>query len=356
MSGEGYDVTVLTTGQKATSSRELYGIEIVRVKAPAFPRSMLANLLISLRLFFKALFLPKTDIIVTKTDPPLFVFFGYLLSIFKRAKHVHWSQDLYPDILPALNYKTSAFTYNLMDRLVTRAFKKSALVITIGNCMRHNVIKKGVAPEKVKIIPNWYDSVLNKDTDTPEQGELPMKFRVLYAGNMGRSHPYETILDAAEILFENEQDIEFLFVGSTSRLHMLAKERARRGLDNIRFLPYQPRRKLRDLLESGDVHLISMSDEALGCMLPSRIYDVFAVQRPSIFIGPETSDLSLMLESYEAGITIPQGEGALLANAIRHLRDHGEDWHLLYTGAGRAAKALTPEMSFEKWDKLLKSL
>ncbi len=346
----------MTTGPDTSISRETHGIEIIRVKGAAFPRSFAANLLISFRLFFKALSLQKHDIIITKSDPPLFVFFGYFIALFKRAKHVHWCQDLYPDILPALKYKTSATAYKIFDRLTTFAMKRCTRIVTIGNCMRHNVLKKGIIPSKVKIIPNWYDSILEKDANVPKANTLPTKFRILYAGNMGRAHPYQTILDAAEHLSANDPDIEFLFVGNAIGLNDLSKERARRGLENIRFLPYQPSQKLKALLESGDVHLVSMSDKALGCMVPSRIYDIFSVQRPCIFIGPETSDLSLMLDTYEAGLTIAQGQGETLANAIRHLRDHGEDWHALYTGAGRAAHMFTPEFSYNKWRKLLESI
>ncbi len=356
LSEKGYDITILTTSQKSSTQRDLNGIEVVNVIAPGNPRSRFNNIVICFKLFFKALVIDRPDLIITKTDPPFFVIFGALLAFLKRAKHIHWCQDLYPDILPALEYKTSSLSYRIMNALSVFAMKRCKMIVTIGACMRHNINKKGIAGEKIKIIPNWYDSILKKESGAQKPSELPSKFRILYAGNMGRAHPPETILDAAEILNETDPDIEFLFVGNSARLQQLAKERGRKGLDNIRILPFQPRRKLRALLESGDIHLISMSDKALGCMLPSRIYDIFYVQRPCIFIGPEASDLSLILEKFEAGLTIPQDDGKILANAIKHLRDYGEDWHTLYKGAGKAAHAFTPERSFELWDNLIKEI
>ena len=356
LSEEGYDVTVLTTGRKASISRDKFGIEIIRVKTSANARSMFSNFVISMKLFLKALFMARPDVIITKTDPPLFVIFGSWLAFLKRTKHIHWCQDLYPDILPALNYRTSSLTYKIMDSLSSKALRKCQHVVTIASCMRDNLLKKGLSEDKVTIIPNWYDGVLNKDADQPKQEELPMKFRILYAGNMGRAHPAETLFQAAEILHETDPDIEFLFVGNSPRIQSMAIERSRKGMENIRFLPFQPRRKLRPLLESGDIHLISMSEDATGCILPSRIYDIFEIQRPCIFVGPATSELSIILDDYQAGITIPQGQGELLANAIRHLRDHGEDWCTLYEGAGEARKVFTPQGSLELWKEVLKDI
>ena len=357
LSGEGYDVTVLTTGDKPDTKREMYGIEIIRVQAPRNPRSVFANFIVSMRLFFKALSLQKPDVIVTKTDPPLFVIFGVWLALLKRTKHIHWCQDLYPDILHAFNYPILKPVYKILDFFTCRALRSCNKVIAIGTCMKQALQRKGVKSNNITIIPNWHDYVVVKNIDAASQDEnLPQKFRVLYAGTMNKGHPYQTILDAAEILNETEQDIEFLFVGNSLAMHRLAKERARKGLDNVRFLPYQPRRRLKALLESGDLHIVSMADEALGCMVPSRIYDIFAVKRPCLFVGPEECELAVMLEKHEAGLTIPQGKPEMLANAVRHLRDNGEDWETLYEGSIQASKIYTPQRCLELWQNLLKNI
>lgn len=357
LSEEGYDITLLTTGESADAKRDTHGIEVVRVKGVQNPRSVFANLLISLRLFLRALFLPRPAVIITKTDPPFFVILGAWLALLKRADHIHWSQDLYPDILKALHYKLPAPLYRALDFLTSRALKSCSRVVAIGVCMKSALQKKGVISSQITVIPNWPSQLTTKKEQKATQPEdMPQKFRVLYAGNMNAGHPYQTILEAAELLNENDPDIEFLFVGDSPLMQDMAQERARRGLDNIRFLPFQPADKLKALLESGDLHIVSLADEALGCMVPSRIYDIFAVKRPCLFIGPEDSEIAIMLEKHEAGLTIPQGRSEMLANAIRHLRDNGEDWNALYQGAIQASKIYTPQRCFELWQNLLKKV
>ncbi|MCB9963624.1 MAG: glycosyltransferase family 4 protein [Rhodospirillales bacterium] len=370
LSGEGYQVTVLTTGPQAMVRKEPYGVEIIRIKSPRNPRSMIGNMSVSLRLFFKALTLPKPDILLTKTDPPFFVIFGAMISKTLKVKHIHWSQDVYPDILPALDYKIPRGLYRMLDYFTARSMRSCDAVVAIGACMKQVLLRKVLFEEIIHIIPNWTDRILLKEDASKEpkhhdnkheltdeeRAALPAKFRILYAGNMGRAHPYQTILDAARILNRTEHDIEFLFVGSNQKLFELAKIRARERLENIRFLPYQPRRQLKGLLESGDLHIISMADEAHGKMLPSRIYDIFTVKRPCLFIGGEESDLFVMLETMQAGITIPQGRADFLANTIRHLRDNGEAWHALYKGAEAAREKYTPDLSLEMWKDLIERL
>ena len=161
-------------------------------------------------------------------------------------------------------------------------------------------------PRQITVIPNWPDFELvspenrkNFNDHSPadeapavnlehyrkpeEQVKLGPKFRVLYAGNIGRAHPIDTILDAAEQLNAQQPDIEFVFVGDGPRYDKIAAERSRRNLDNIRLLPFQPINRLKDLMESGDIHLISMKEEAAGLLVPSKLYAALAAQRPLCF-------------------------------------------------------------------------
>src|SRR5262249_35654055 len=134
------------------------------------------------------------------------------------------------------------------------------------------------------------------------------KFRILYSGNLGRAHPVQTILDAATLLAGTNPEIEFVFVGDGPQFDRLAHERARRGLENIRFLPYQPASRLRELMESGDLHLISMSDRAAGLLVPCKLYSALAVGRPCILVGPAQSEVARIIEDFHAGTVVPQGQ------------------------------------------------
>jgi hypothetical protein len=50
------------------------------------------------RLLLAALKLPRHDVVVTMTDPPLLALIGPILRARWSCGLIHWSQDLYPDL------------------------------------------------------------------------------------------------------------------------------------------------------------------------------------------------------------------------------------------------------------------
>lgn len=367
---EGWHVTVVTTGQKNEKERD-GAIRIVRVKADEKPTGLFAYIGVWLKLYLTALRQPSPNLLVTLSDPPLLVVAGQMLKKAKKCRHIHWCHDLYPDILPALGIKFPDFLQKYFQHLSRKAMKGADKVIVIGRCMARHLSYNGLDPRLITMIPNWPDFELtpepsNQNLEAPEPA-LPVKhysdmakpfdeqikgapkFRVLYAGNIGRAHPIETILGAAEILHEENPEIEFVFVGDGPRFDEIAAERDKRRLDNIRLLPYQPQAMLRQLMESGDVHLISMDDKAAGMLVPCKLYSALAVNRPCIFVGPAGSEAAKVIQDYKAGTVVPQGRPEDLAARIKHYRLNGEEWFAAYHGAEEASKIYLPKESINAW-------
>lgn len=363
---EGWQVYVLTTGPKALKERD-GAIKVMRIKADGKPKRDVGYLLIWLRLFFAAFKLPKTDLVVTMTDPPMTSVIGRAVAFRRKSKHIHWCQDLYPDILGALGVELPGFVNRFLNKLSRRTMQSADKNIVIGRCMARHLSHSGLSPQKITVIPNWPDHELVHANDHHDENlfmphiesaknydELlkdDQKFRVLYAGNLGRAHPFGVILDAAEMLAETNPEIEFVFVGDGDGFDRLAAERTKRGLQNVRLLPYQPNSRLRDIMQSGDLHLISMKDEAAGCLVPCKLYAALAVSRPCLFIGPAATETAKVLLDFKAGNILPQGNAKALACAILHYRNNGEDWFAAHEGAAKAGQVFIPEESIDAWIK-----
>ena len=358
LADEGHVVTVLSADRESRQERkseDLTGVKIIRTRGFRNPRAFIPNVLMCLSLFIQMFTLPKPQILITLSDPPLFFVLASLYAKIRGVKHVHWCHDLYPDILPGLGYKISSYWQELMQKRANNALRSCSYVVAISKCMQRRIGQKNVEKSRLKVIENWFDASLFTHKKA-EQLDLPEKFRVVFSGRLGRAHPITTILSAAKILNENDKDIEFLFMGEGEGYERVARERARMGLDNVRLIPYQPHGRYRKIMESGDIHLISIRPDVVGCLLPSRVYDIFAIKRPCIFIGPKKCELTTILEKYQAGLQIDQGKGEGLAQAIRQLRDNGEEWHILQQGSVQAGQDYTPAASLEKWQKLITTL
>ncbi|MCD8498242.1 MAG: glycosyltransferase family 4 protein [Alphaproteobacteria bacterium] len=368
---EGWHVSVVTTGPKAGTERD-GTITVHRVKGPDKP-SLMGYPWIWLKLLIKARKAGHADLVVSMTDPPMLVLAGAQIAKAKKAKHLHWCQDYYPGALDALELHVPGFIRHYLDKASSKALQACDKIIVIGRCMAKNLAADGVPARKISVIPNWPDAELvnpppeikqfGEDktaaggnvalTSKPYQSQVKNgpKFRVLYAGNVGLAHPAETILDAAKILEEDHPEIEFVFVGDGRRIENLAREREKRGLGNIRFIPYQPAHKLREVMESGDVHLIVLRDSACGYMVPSKLYSALAVGRPVIYAGPEGSEIDHIITDFQAGTRTPPQDGAALAKAVLEYRQNGDTWFAAHDGALEAGKVLTPKESMKAWIK-----
>ena len=362
MARAGWNVTVITTGEKSFSEKD-GSINLNRVKAPMSPRGFISYGLVLLKLFLGVARMPRHDLVITMTDPPFLVTLGRWYARKHRCAHVHWCQDLYPDLFIPIGVKLPQFVLRWLAKLSRRSMNQSGKVIAIGRCMARYLAHTGVENGKISVVTNWPDLELVDQNNVPStstvniQNHLPAakpsqhlfrddspRFRVLYAGSIGKAHPLNTILEAAEHL-SIHPEIEFAFVGEGPSHERLAAERAKRGLQNIKLMPYQPASYLKDMMESGDVHLISAKDETAGLLVPSKFYSAVASARPAIYIGPADTEVGRMIRDYGCGAIVPQGDGKTLAQAILYFRNDSDAWFGAQQGAVNAASDCRPVKS-----------
>ena len=364
---EGWHVTIITSGPNKGQERD-GNIRIVRVKGPERPKNIIVYLWIWFKMLVVALRLKKRFLVVTMTDPPFLVILGALITKIKKSRHIHWCQDLYPDILPAMGYRLPDFILSFLKFLSIKSMHGCDKVIVCGRCMARQLAHDGINAKKITMIPNWPETHLfqqdatQPDTQqpfhTPEGGRVRphdeqikdgQRFRVLYAGNLGKAHTINTVLDAAERLEKDKSDVEFVFVGEGERFDYIAAERARRHLENIRLLPYQPDSRLREMLESGDVHIITMKDEAAGFVVPSKLYASLAVARPVIFIGPKQTESAKVIKDFNCGDVIANKDKIGLVKLIKKYRTDGDAWFSAHNGAVQARNVFTAKGSMDAW-------
>lgn len=372
LSQNGWRVTVLSVSQDCQiEDKEFILNEFVVSNIK--PKGVFGYSWLLMRLCIKGLRLPKHDVVITMTDPPMLVIAGRLISKFKKSKHVHWVQDLYPDLLPIIKVKLPNFIQNRLLSSSLKGMKKADRVVAIGECMAKLLQKKKIDPAKIIYIPNWADFEVISPTATRNYLKLPEKitaiakkpedmfrddspkFRVLYAGSIGRAHPMMVIIEAAEIL-SRHKEIEFTFIGDHHAHSIMAKERAKRGLDNIKFIPFQPIEKLKSIMETGDLHLVTMRDEAQGMLVPCKFYSGLTVGRPTIFAGPQQCEVADVLRHYGAGLTVSPMDGKALAAAIYQYRVDGDLWFKGQEGALLAAQAYHPNKPLQAWVDMLEGM
>lgn len=310
--------------------RERHGqVEIVRTWGTRLPKRKLPLRLLNLGSYFAlaavaSLTIDRPDVIVTSTDPPLLGLLGVWLKRRWNCRLAYNVRDLYPDIAQINGGMRNRPLLNLLAWANRKAFAAADRIIVLGDDMRERIAAKGVAPERITVVPDWVDCAAIKPvTKNPVRESFGSKFVVMYSGNLGLSQQLETVVEAAEQL-RNDADLLFVLIGEGARKAWMMREVATRSLRNVHFLPYQPKERLAESLGAADLHLIPLKAGAAGCLVPSKVYGIMAASRPFVAMMEANSEVARLALRHDIGSVVEPGDSSALTAVIRASREHPE--------------------------------
>lgn len=338
------------------------GLRIRRVWTPDLGKSSVGRRLLGYVTFLagsvvRLVALPRQDVIVTMTTPP-FAVLGALLHklLHRRTRVVLWSMDCYPDAAERFGELRPGGVVSRMLRAVNRvAFRHLDHVVSLDGAMQELLVSQySPAPDGpvATVIPNWERLALFPANDVkPWLGydELDVDGRtiVLYLGNTGVGHRFDTVLDAAARL---EDDALFLFIGGGARWDELAQAADERGLANVVLRGYVPKDETPAVMAGADGALITLDQRSLGVMSPSKLHANLAAGLPILYVGPEGSNVDEAITSTGCGVSLREGDVDGLVAAVRSLRgDAG--------ARARSRQAFeerySDEATLPRWDAIL---
>ncbi len=367
----GHEVTAIASrslygdaGASLAKEEVVEGVRIVRVGKSLFGKRGFVARGVDFLLFYvaalvTALRLPRHDVIVCFTTPPFIAYAGLIVRLCKGTKCVQWVMDLYPDV--AIEFgamRRGSPVARLFERIGVRMTRKCDRSVVLGRCMRDRVVAKGVPAELLDLVNVWSDDeelapIARESNGYRREWALGDRFLVMYSGNFGIGHDVETFLAAAESLRDDDR-IRFAFVGSGKRKGEVETYVRERGLSNCLVAPVQPRERLGELLSAADVHLVTLKEASLGCMVPSKFYGIIGASRPVLYVGPPSSEVGRSVEETGCGFSVGLGESAALAERIRMM---ASDRRVGVECGERGLRALRERFSrsicCERWRTLL---
>jgi colanic acid biosynthesis glycosyl transferase WcaI len=91
------------------------------------------------------------------------------------------------------------------------------------------------------------------------------------------------------------------------------------GMHNVIFLPVQPYNRLGELLATADVAVIPQKPGVNDIVLPSKLSNIMASQRPVVVAASADSELGRIVNESGGGLVVSQEDPAQLAQTILHL-------------------------------------
>ncbi|MCU1305215.1 MAG: glycosyltransferase WbuB [Candidatus Sulfotelmatobacter sp.] len=335
----GHEVTVICSARGYDDpnirfpEREVWNsVDIIRVRSTGLGKRSKWHRAVDFGSFmakcaFRLFRLPRVDVMVAMTSPPLISFLSSLAVPRKARKLVFWSMDLNPDEAIAAGWlHEKSLTARVLSRMLLHSLQRASLIVVLDRFMRDRIQAKGISAEKVLIVPPWaQDDCVRFDPagrqDFRDLNKLSGRFVVMYSGNHSPCHPLETLLQAAERLAEND-NIAFCFVGGGSEFGKV-KERAQKGgLRNVLCLPYQPIERLSASLSAADLHVVVMGDQFVGIVHPCKIYNVLAVKKPFLYIGPDESHVTDIIGQSNSYVSSHGDVDKVVANILLAMRNN----------------------------------
>jgi colanic acid biosynthesis glycosyl transferase WcaI len=373
---KGHDVTVICTtphynsGEVDFKYRERYiqwskenGVNVIRILVPSLQRSNLRKRLIQIICYqigsSWAGLRQKYDVILLANPGFAFLLPFTILSVLRRTPAIVSVQDIYPNIGVTLGILNNRALVGAVSWVEHFCLSRSKIVQVISQSFIDPLRSLGISESKMVVVDNWVDTDLIKplprDNGFSREYGFSESFVVLYAGNMGFSQGLELVLRAADLL-KNEPDIKFVFLGDGAMKGDLMAQAQEQELENVVFLPFQPRARLPEVLATADVSLVPLRKGIGAASLPSKCFSILASGRPLLASVDEDSDTCKLVRKSGGGICIPPGKPDVLAKTIMELKNDPSQREILGQNGRRFALSHhSPQAAANKFEQLLQA-
>jgi glycosyltransferase involved in cell wall biosynthesis len=304
----GFDVEVLCGGDQYAAVEgdpppdpRLHGVRIRRV--PPLWRGGIHRAKFLRQLWFYLVLAPllllrrPPDLLVTQTNPPLGVILVAVAAQLWRTPLIIIAMDIYPEVLIAHGVLSRAsLPGKFLGRVFSWAYRRAQRVVALGPVMHERLEMKGVSTERIVEIPNWATgapgSVTGAGNRLRAEWNLEDKFVLLYSGNLGLAHEFNTFLLGVREVVRSVLSLRVVFIGGGRRLQSVRRAASELGLDSIvRFSDLLPAGRLPESFGIAHLAVVTLQPEFSGLVVPSKLQGYMARGVPVLYVGPD-SDVS----------------------------------------------------------------
>ncbi|MCO7124207.1 glycosyltransferase family 4 protein [Sporolactobacillus shoreicorticis] len=348
-------------------------IKIVRIKVPKVNKASKLSRFKYITAYFILATIAmirerSVDIIYTISTPPVLGgVIGTIGKMIKRTKHVYNIQDFNPEQAEAVSYTKSKWIFKTAEAVDKISCRLSDEIVLVGQDMAET-LKKRFQNKRVPthlVINNWTDEdqivPMNKAVEPIhrflEENNLLGKFIVMYSGNLGLYYDLENLVRVTN-QFTDYPDLAFVFIGDGAVKQGMQDYVRHEGIENVFFLPYQPKEFIKYSLNAADVHLVVNQKGIKGVSVPSKIYGVMAAGKPILGVLEQGSEAERLISASGCGEVVEPQNYEGVAKLIKqfYLMSDEERKRMGLRGRTYLEGHLTRELSISKYKKMLMSL
>ena len=323
------------TGVKAIeSSEEQKQFRVTRISVPNYANrtkvsKSISFLVFFFEVFFRGIFLrPAPQIIVGSSPHLLSALAGKLLAKIYNARFYYELRDLWPESASKIGLiSEKSLTYFFLEKLNNYLLANAETVITLFSSADNYFLTKGVAPERLRYLPNGCDFNLYSQSVKyiSLRREAFKNASLTYIGAIGKPNAVQEILNLALRLNSSEWNATFNIYGSGSERGALEENLMASGIKNCFFHGLIEKPLLPSIAAGTDFFVIVIPYfnglYNLGFSM-NKIFEYMALKRPVIFMieKPITSE-----KIVEFGYQLVYGETESMTNDIQAILSSSQE-------------------------------
>jgi colanic acid biosynthesis glycosyl transferase WcaI len=309
----------------------------------------------------------RPDAVLAMSPPLTLGAAGWLAARRWRVPFVFNIQDVFPDVAVEVGAISNPTVIKAARWLELWSYKRADAVTVLSDDLRDNLARKlakglsGPAPkapraedpasfdlsaakpsrrsrkltararwrsvadpdDRIRVIPNFVDTarIVPQDPATNayrQEHGLVGKRVVMYAGNVGFSQSLELVLAAARALADRSDAVFVINGGGSARADLEAQAA---DLPNVRFVDFQPKERLPEVLAAADIHVVPLKRGLAASSVPSKTYSIMAAGRPLVASVDEGTEVARVVERAGAGVAVPPDDPDAFVAALSKLLD-----------------------------------
>lgn len=254
----------------------------------------------------------KIHCIISTGPPHSSHFIGKKLQLLTNIPWIADFRDPWTDIYYYRKFYPTFVAHRINLRMEKDILVSSTKILTVSKGFKELFVKKEcISPEKISIIPNGFDPFDLPSTMQSQTG----CFNITYVGTLADTYPMDTFISCMDELSRVHKDINLRFIGSISGAQ---KEK----LDAIKelkveYINYVEHSMALVYMKQANVLLLVIPESSEGNgILPGKIFEYLAAERPILGIGPEKGDSARILLETGAGKMLSSNNKTEMQNTI----------------------------------------
>jgi glycosyltransferase involved in cell wall biosynthesis len=271
-------------------------------------------------------FMPRCDVMYV-WHPPLTVgVAAWLISRFQGIPFIYDVQDIWPETVVLSGMVRSKLIIRTLSMIERFVYRRAEHIFVVTGGARENLLQKGVHPEKVSVMPHWFDETKSTEIDDATRQRVRQahgwgdKFVTLFTGNIGIIQGLDNVVRAAALL-PRDSGYLIVLIGDGADKQTLQDLAKSLGVDDrLQFVDRRPAEEMPALMGASEALLVHLRTAPMAhWVIPTKIFAYLSAGKP-VLMAMEGAAADLVRDS-RAGIIIRPGDAVALSQGIRALRD-----------------------------------